>query len=246
MIYYYLIIALQVFCFYHAYKNKSEIYWYAIIFFLPLVGCLIYVFLKILNPKEIKVIGEEVSTVISPTKQIQDLTQKVAFSDTYTSRVALADAYFKKGDFQKALDNYQIVLNGTHKNDVYAQEQLVMTNYHLDNHDEVVSIATSLTANSDFRASKILFYLGLSYKKLGNYKAAEKNLKALDIRYSNYEERLVLAHFLIEQEKPKEAKELIEELLIEFNYMSSPNKKLHKTTFTEVKKISDSLHLKAI
>jgi hypothetical protein len=246
MIFYYLIIALQLFCFYHAYNNRSEIYWYAIIFFLPLIGCLIYVFLKILNPNNVKIIGEEVSTAISPSKQIIDLTEKVEFSDTYTNRVALADAYFKKEDFQKALDNYQIVLNGTHKNDVYAQEQLIMTNYYLGNHDEVVSMATSLTANSDFRASKILFYMGLSYKNLGKFKAAEKSLRALDIRYSNYEERLVLAQFLIEREKTKEAKELIEELLIEFNYMSGPNKKLHKTTFTEVKKISDSLHLKTI
>jgi lipopolysaccharide biosynthesis regulator YciM len=118
-----------------------------------------------------------------------------------------------------------------------------MTNYYLKNYEKVVAVAKSLKGNSEFRVSKILFYLGLSYKALGKFNNAEKNLRALDLRYSNYQERLVLAQFLLEREKPKEAKELVEELLSEFNYMSSSNVKLHKTTFAEVKKLSDTIIL---
>jgi hypothetical protein len=83
----------------------------------------------------------------------------------------------------------------------------------------------------------------LSYKALGKLNNAEKNLRALDVRYSNYQERLVLAQFLLEREKLAEAKELVSELLSEFNYMSKPNIKLHRTTFTEVKKLSDTIIL---
>jgi hypothetical protein len=240
---YYLTIALQVYCCYDAYKNRREIYWYAIVLFLPVIGSLIYLFMNVFINKDAQGIGDEITTTINPSKRIKELTEKVEFSDTFANRVALADAYFKREEYQEALLNYQTVLDGPHKNDVYVQEQLVMTNYYLKNYEKVVAVAKSLKANSEFRASKILFYLGLSYKALGKFNNAEKNLRALDLRYSNYPERLVLAQFLLEREKPKEAKELVEELLSEFNYMSSPNAKLHKTTFAEVKKLSDTIIL---
>ncbi|MFT4839371.1 MAG: hypothetical protein ACI9V9_001287 [Oleispira sp.] len=240
---YYLTIALQLYCCYDAYKNKREIYWYAIILFLPVIGSLIYLFMNVFINKDAQGISNEITTTINPSKRIKALTEKVEFSDTFANRVALADAYFKREEYQEALLNYQTVLDGPHKNDVYVQEQLVMTNYYLKNYEKVVAVAKSLKGNSEFRVSKILFYLGLSYKALGKFNNAEKNLRALDLRYSNYQERLVLAQFLLEREKPKEAKELVEELLSEFNYMSSSNVKLHKTTFAEVKKLSDTIIL---
>jgi len=243
MIYYYLTIALQVYCCYDAYKNKREVYWYAIVLFLPVIGALIYLFMNVFITKDAQEISNEITTAINPSKRIKELIEKVEFSDTFASRVALADAYFKSTEYQEALLNYQTVLDGPHKNDVYVQEQLVVTYYFLNNYEKVVAAATSLKANSEFKASKILFYLGLSYKALGKFNNAEKSFKALDVRYSNYQERLVFAQFLLEREKPKEAKELIEALLSEFNYMSSPNKKLHKTTFAEVKKLSDAIVL---
>ena len=36
------ILILQVFCLYHAYKNKSENWWYFLILMFPLIGSLIY------------------------------------------------------------------------------------------------------------------------------------------------------------------------------------------------------------
>ncbi|WP_438968589.1 hypothetical protein [Nonlabens sp.] len=243
MILYYLTIAVQIFCFYHIYKNRNEYYWYAIIFFLPAIGSLIYLFMKVFNSQDAQMIGEEITTTIQPAKRIKDLIEKVKFSDTFANRLALADAYFDKQEYQNAVENYQIILDGAHKNDVYVQEQLVIANYHLGHFDKVIELAKSLRANSEFRASKIIFFLGLSYKALGKLNNAEKHLRALDVRYSNYQERLVLAQFLVDRGKQEEAKELVEELLTEFNYMSNPNKKTYKTTIAEVKKLSDSIRL---
>jgi hypothetical protein len=207
------------------------------------IGSLIYLFMKVFNSRDAQIIGEEITTAINPAKRIKDLTEKVKFSDTFANRLALADAYFQKHEYQNALENYQTILGGPHKNDVYVQEQLVITNYHLGHFDKVIEQAKSLKANSEYRASKIIFFLGLSYKALGKLNNAEKNLRILDVRYSNYQERLVLAQFFVEREKQEEAKELVEELLTEFNYMSKPNKKTYRTTIAEVKKLSDSIRL---
>ncbi|PZX44464.1 hypothetical protein LX97_01482 [Nonlabens dokdonensis] len=243
MLFYYLTIALQIYCFYHAYQNRSELYWYAIIFFLPVIGCLIYVFLKIINKKDSNVIGEEITTAINPGKRIKDLIEKVEFADTFSNRLALADAYLQRKEYENALENYEVLLDGAHKNDTYLQEQLVITNYHLKNYESVIELAKPLKANSENRALKVIFYLGLSYKALDKFNNAEKNLRALDIRYSNYPERLVLAQFLLEREKVDDAKELVSELLSEHNYMSKPNKRIYRDTFMKVKKLSDTLQL---
>ena len=241
MIFYYLTIAVQIFCCYHAYKNRSEIYWYAIIFLLPVIGCLIYLVLNVLKKNDAQVITEEITTVINPAKKINDLINKVKFSDTFANRVALADAYFIKQEYQKALDNYEVVLGGAHKNDAYVQEQMVMTHYHLKNYEKVIDVARSLKPNSELRASKVHFFLGLSYKELGKLNNAEKQLRSLDVRYSHYPERLVLAQFLIDRDKSDAAIELIEELLIEYSHMSKPNVKLHRSTFAEVKRLQGTL-----
>lgn len=242
MRYYYLFIALQIFCFYHAYKNNKEGYWYAIIFFIPLIGCVIYLFLNVFNQKNTQVIGNEINTVINPSKRITDLINQINFSDTFANRIALADAYFERKEYQNALENYKITLDGAHKNDIYVQEQLVITHFHLENYEKVISLTKSLKETSNISGTKIQFYLGLSYKALGKLNNAEKNLRALDLRYSNYQERLILAQFLIEREKKEEAQELIEELLTEFNHMGKPNKRINRVTFVEIKKLKESLH----
>jgi len=239
--YYSIPLLLQLYCFYHAYSNKKEFYWYAVIFFIPILGGIIYLFLNVFNKNDAQIIGEEINTVINPSKKMRDLTNKVEFADTFQNRVALADAHFNKAEYQNAVLHYEKVLEGAHKNDIYVQEQLVNTHYLLGNYEKVVKIAKPLKSNSTSSASKTKYFLGLSYKELGKFNNAEKNLRALDLRYSNYTERHVLAQFLLERKKNDDAKELLEELLIEYNHMSKPNRKQNRLTFIEIKKSHNSL-----
>jgi len=241
MIYYYLPILLQIFCFYHAYSNRKEYYWYAIILLIPVLGGIIYLFLNVFKKKDAQIIGEEINSVINPSKKIRDLTNKVEFADTFQNKVNLADAYFNKNEYKNAIEHYEKALDGTHKNDLYVQEQLVRSYFQLGNHQKVIDVAKSLKSNSVFTGSKTQFFLGLSYKELGKFNNAEKNLRALDLRYSNYTERHVLAQFLLERKKNDDAKELLEELLIEYNHMSKPNRKQNRLTFIEIKKSHNSL-----
>ena len=50
---------LQVFCIYHAYKNRKETHWYFIIFFLPIIGGIIYLVTQVFNKQDIAKAGRQ-------------------------------------------------------------------------------------------------------------------------------------------------------------------------------------------
>ena len=60
---YYLIIGLQIYCAYHAYKNRNNMYWYFIIFFVPVIGCIIYLLTQVINKRDVTNSIEEITTI---------------------------------------------------------------------------------------------------------------------------------------------------------------------------------------
>jgi len=110
---YYLIVALQAFCIYHLYKNKNEIYWYFLIIFIPILGSLIYIIVKVYNRRDADKIQQELTTIINPTKHINDLIKKLEFSETFQNKVNLADAYFDMGGFKNAINHYEDAIRTT-------------------------------------------------------------------------------------------------------------------------------------
>ena len=92
---FYLVIALQVFCLYHYYKNRGPYYWVFVILFLSALGCIIYLILEVYNKRDAEKITNEITHIINPTKKIKDLEKQLQFSESYQNRVNLADAYLE-------------------------------------------------------------------------------------------------------------------------------------------------------
>ena len=119
MFYYYLIIGFQAYCIFHAYKKRNDYFWYVVIFFLPLIGALIYFFSQIIQRKKITHFYNLIIDIIFPKKKIKDLHKKLANSNTFKNNVNLADAYFEKKKFNNAIIYYENalvkVLKTTHK-----------------------------------------------------------------------------------------------------------------------------------
>lgn len=238
---YYLIIGLQLYCAYHAYTTRNKLYWYLIIFLAPVLGSVIYLVTQVFTKKDVEKVQKELTAVINPTAKIKDLEAKVAFADTYQNRLDLADAYLEISDFGNAITHYKEALSGGHSKDYYGHEQLVKAYFGFDEYAEVITTAQIIKDKPDFSSSKAQFLYGLSLSKVGDHDEAEKILKKVDKRYSNYEERLILAQFLKDNNKEEEAKELVGELLTEGAYMTKPNKQKYKTTFIDIQKLNDEL-----
>jgi len=82
---------------------------------------------------------------------------------------------------------------------------------------------------------------GLALDKLGKFEEAEAQLRAIDIRYSNYDERLVLAKYLLDKSKSEDAKEILNEISTESKHMTKLNKRKYRVTIAEVEKILKNL-----
>ncbi len=239
--YYYFIIALQAYCIYHLFKNRNPYYWIFVVLFLPLIGCVIYLITQVYNKRDAGKIQENIVSIINPTKRIKDLEKKLQFSETYQNRVNLADAYLENKDYKNAIPYYLDALNDNLQNDLYASKQLIECYFYVEDFNEVILYAEKIKDSSEFLKSKSQFFYGLALEKLGKLDEAETNLRQIDIRYSFYEERFILAKFLLNRNKAEEAKVVLDDIYMESQNMTKQNQRIYRTTIVEVEKLKNSL-----
>ncbi|KJD35048.1 hypothetical protein PW52_11870 [Tamlana sedimentorum] len=239
---YYLILALQGYCIYHMVKNRTPYYWVFLILFLPVIGCIIYLVTQVYNKRDAEKITSDITNIINPTKKIKDLENKLAFSETYQNRIDLADAFLEIKDYNNAISHYKEALKDTSQNNFYATTQLINAYFRIDDFENIIAYAETIKHQSEFKKSKSQFYYGMALKHLNKIEEAEINLKAIDIRYSFYEERLALAKFLFDIKKETEAKEILNEIYNESRHMTKTNKRLYKSTIIDVEKLIKELN----
>src|SRR5476649_2757923 len=109
---YYLTIALQAFCAYHSYKRGTLGQWLWIIIFLPVIGSLIYIYSQILSNRGFRKSNIDVLAIFNPGGKIKKLEDELRFTDTFTNRIKLADAYLDAGLTDKAIELYATSLTG--------------------------------------------------------------------------------------------------------------------------------------
>lgn len=239
MLYYYFILALQGYCLYHAYKNKSNYYWFFIIIFIPLLGCLVYIFTHVINKNDVSNIAEEITTIINPTKKIKALEKELEFSNTFQNKINLADAYAENTDYKNAILYYENALKSNFKDDPFTLNKLIKCYFNIKNFDKVIECSNKINIEKDFKES--VFYLGLSLENKGNIEDAENQLRKVNKRFSNYEERLELAFFFIRNKKKLDAKEICQDILSEINSMAKQNKRKYRFVTQEAEKIINEI-----
>ena len=205
---------------------------------LPII---IYFLTNIYNKRDAEKIQSEITSIINPTKKIRDLEKALEFSDSYTTRVALADAYVENGDMPNAITNYKETLKDTDQNDLYARQQLVLCYFQIRDYEGAVEQAERIITKPEFKGSKQQFCYGLALKELGRLDDAEKQLKEIDRPYSNYNERLELAKFFLENGRTTEGTTLLKEIYSESEYMTKVNRRIYRSTIIEVERLLKSL-----
>lgn len=231
---YYIIAALQVYCIYHLIKNRNQYYWIFLILFIPVIGSAIYILTQIYNKRNTEKIQEGLTAVLTPSKKVKDLEKKLEFSDTYQNRINLAEAYFEMKNFEKAITHYEIALKDKDQNNFFVIKKLIASYYHTHNFDRAVFYGDQIKDELDFRTKNVQFLYGLALNELGRDVEAEAQLRQIDERYSNYNERLALAKFLQNKGKTEDAQEILEDLKTESQHFTKPNKIKYKPTIHEV------------
>ena len=232
---YYLVIGLQIYCAYHAYKNRNNMYWYFIIFFIPVIGCIIYLLTQVISKGDVTNITEEITTIINPTKKIKELETALKFSNTFQNKINLADAYAQNKEYHNAIEHYENALESNFKDDPHTINKLIICYYNIQEYDKVIAYAPKIDLQKNFKET--LFFYGLALEQKGELELAEIQLRKIDIRYSHYDERLELSKFLIRNNKKEAAKEILTEVITEINAMTNANAKKHRSILSEAHKI---------
>lgn len=235
--FYYLILALQGYCIYHLIKNRNSYYWIFLILFIPVIGSIIYIVTQVFNKNDVEKIQSELTTIINPTKKVKDLEAQLQFSETFQNRVNLADAYFEIKDFNNSAKHYQACLKDNFKHDIYVIKQLIASYFELNDYENVIFYSEKIKNKSEFENSVTQFIYGLSLDKVGRTEEAEVELRKIDKRFSNYNERLILAEFLLEKGEKDDAKEILQEISIESQHMNKDNKRIYRATIAQVEKL---------
>ena len=226
--YYYLIFALQGFCVYHCFVNKNSYYWFFIIFFIPVIGSLVYLFSNVIQKRDLTVVQENITAVIHPTKKIIDLEKKFKFSSTFENQVALADAFLQAKIYDKAILNYEASLKDMFQNDFYATSGLIEAYYFSLDFNAAIIWAKKLKDNPKFKKSRASFLYALALEKIGDKLVAKEILEGFDAPYARYQERLELAKFYIRNSESKKATILLEEIVKESQGMSKVSYRQNK------------------
>ncbi|WP_207531895.1 hypothetical protein [Desertivirga arenae] len=218
--YYYFIIGLQAVCVFHAMKNGNQGKWIYLIVFLPVIGCLIYLFTEVINKRHVSSIQSDVVNIVNPGARIKELERKFKFSETLANRQALADAYLEKGLYEQAIDLYEPALTGLFENNEHIINQLIRAYFAKERYEDILRIAPRIAGSFNFSKNRSALLYALALEKSGKAEEADKQFKALNHRFSNYEARYNYGQFLIRSDRIKEADSLFSTIVNEASQMS--------------------------
>lgn len=203
--YYYLVIALQAVCVFHSIRKGNQQKWIWIIVFLPFIGSLAYLFTEVIQRRHVSVVQNTVGSLVNPKGRIHELEKQFKFSDTFTNRVALADAYLENGRNQDAIALYEPTLSSTFSTNEHVIKQLIIAYYNTGRYEDVARIAPKVVNSMYFSKSRNNLLYALALEKINQPGLAEQQYKAMSHRFSNYEARYLYGDFLLRQNRKEDA-----------------------------------------
>ncbi|BAV06338.1 hypothetical protein SAMN05421788_106400 [Filimonas lacunae] len=114
--YYYLIPILQIICIIHALRTDRK-NWIFALFFLPVIGCIIYLVQEILPAYSSGVSNGNARRSLFPNFRIKELEKRLKLANTDANRLALADEYTLQQQYDKAIALTLSCLTGLYAND---------------------------------------------------------------------------------------------------------------------------------
>jgi len=226
--YYYIIIILQAICVIHCLRKGKEQKWIWLIVFLPLIGCIVYIFTEMFSGNEIQQVQSGVSTIINPTGKIRKLETQLKFSDTFNNRITLADAYLATGATDKAIELYESSLTGAFTENEHVIYQLIIAYCLKQNYTAVLPLAKKIYNIPQFARSKAHIAYAIALEHTNNKTQAEKEYQTMKARFANFEARYNYGLFLIRDNRFDDAKQIFKAIAEEETQLSSREKKYNR------------------
>lgn len=239
--YYTPVLILQAFCLYHAHRNNSLQQWFWLIVFIPLIGCLIYLYTNFWNRRKMDSLAEGVKQVVNTNYKLETLEKAVKVTPTTANKVLLADTYLENRRFKDAISLYEACLTGLHDNDPDILAKAMRAHFLQGSYAEAGKIGEKLEAAKSLKDADNRVVFAWTLAKLGQPERATAVFKSLDGQFSNYAQRLEFGKFLLESGQQVEAKKKLKTLLDEFDHMDRYEQRLKRPVYREVKRLFDTV-----
>lgn len=226
--FYTITIILQAICVIHCVRKGNQGNWIWLIIFLPLIGCAVYLFSEVFTRRQMRSVQSGVGEIFSPSGSIKKLEENLRFSDTFNNRIALADAYMAVGQTARAIELYEDSLDGAFAENELGIARLVTAYYREKRYDDVIRIVPKIYKLPQFARSKANILYAASLSNTGQNEMAEKEFEKLNGRFSNFEARYYYAMFLQKNDRYKESRRILVQIVEEIPQLSSMERRSNK------------------
>jgi len=233
--FYYLTIGLQALCAIHCMRSGTQQKWIWIIVFLPIVGCIAYIFTEIITRRQMGSVQEGVGAVFNSVGRIKRLEDNLRFTDTFNNRMALADAYLGSGQTDKAIALYENSMTGAFTENEYLLTRLITAYYKVKRFDDILPLARKLYKSVPFARSRAHILYALALENTGRSDLAEKEFDTMKARFSNFEARYQYGMFLRRAGRDGEAKTVFGTMLEEAPHLSGRERRYSREWFVYAK-----------
>jgi hypothetical protein len=220
---YYISIALQVICVVHCVRNKgTQQNWIWLIVFVPLVGCIAYIFMEMLPKRNNSDWKANLSSLfISPAARIRRLEDNLSFANTFNNRILLANAYMIAGRTEEAIELYSTSLTGYFAENEYATSRLISAYFATGRYAELIQLARRIYNSPQFPRSQAHVQYARALELTGDKPAAENEFKKMNGRFADFEARYQYALFLQRTDRSDSSRQILQDIVREATHLSA-------------------------
>jgi hypothetical protein len=233
--------ALQGFCLYHAYTNRSDQKWYYLIIFIPYIGCFIYLYDAFYSRRSVTQVTEVLKHVVNSNYRIEQLEKEANFNNSATNNIRLADAYLEIGRYAEAAELYEACRVGFLAEDESLTRKLVHAYYLAGNFEKCIELGKEFATAKSFKHAPERIGLAWSLHHLGKTDEARLHFEDMNKTFTNYPQRLSYCEFFVATNDLPSAKSLAGELASEFEMMKGPERRLYRDVIRQVANLQQSL-----
>jgi hypothetical protein len=111
MLWFLVVIALQVACIVHVFRRGRNTAWVMAIAFLPMIGMIAYFIVEIMpnlsRDRRVRQVKAHIADSVDPERRVRDGRDAVEFSDTIGNRLEYGDALMARERFEQALEQFR-------------------------------------------------------------------------------------------------------------------------------------------
>jgi len=222
MLFFILIIALQVSCIVHVVRHGRSTIWITALIFLPVASTIAYFIVEILptmrHNRHVRAARQKVVETLDPERELRAAQQQLEIADTMANRVRVADALTALGRHPEALPLYQ--RGAGPRPDFRTGEKLARSLFFNDRPREALSVLDALpkvTGQSDLDRTSLLQARIL--EDMGRSEEALELYSGVMDRLPGDEARCRYAALLLKVGRRGEAQRVLEEVEQRLKYV---------------------------